>query len=240
MTKNTIYCHPGSKAIPFAAKRLVELGFFIADVPGKNCGHLLLPVPSFSGGDDDLPQLLNKLPEDVTVSGGNLNSRYLAQYKAVDFLKDPDYLAENAAITARCALDMINKRIPLPQRKVLLLGWGRIGKCLGFLLREKKAAVTIAARKDEDLAMIRALGFEAVPSHGIAEDLTMYDSIVNTIPAMVLPRFDCHPGCVLLELASQPGMKHEGIINGRGLPGRMAPEESGKLIAETFIRLSIS
>ena len=44
---------------------------------------------------------------------------------------------------------------------------------------------------------------------------------------------------LLLELASRPGMSGSKIIDGRGLPGKMAPVRSGRLIAETFIRLSL-
>ena len=43
---------------------------------------------------------------------------------------------------------------------------------------------------------------------------------------------------VAVELASTPGMAGDNIISALGLPGKMAPESSGKLIAETFLRLS--
>ena len=66
-----------------------------------------------------------------------------------------------------------------------------------------------------------------------------YRLIVNTVPHMVLPDIPVRSGCVILELASKPGISGGNIIDGRRLPGRMAPEESGKLIAETFIRLSL-
>ena len=49
----------------------------------------------------------------------------------------------------------------------------------------------------------------------------------------------CRPGCVKLELASSPGMEGSDIIQARGLPGKMAPESSGKLIARTVLRLGV-
>ena len=60
--------------------------------------------------------------------------------------------------------------------------------------------------------------------------------ILNTIPAMVLKQVPSDS--VAIELASKAGMAGENIISARGLPGKMRPEESGKLIAETFMRLS--
>ena len=56
---------------------------------------------------------------------------------------------------------------------------------------------------------------------------------------MILPDIRLGSNCTAIELASTPGMAGDGIIPARGLPGKMAPAESGKLIAETFIRLSL-
>ena len=44
---------------------------------------------------------------------------------------------------------------------------------------------------------------------------------------------------IVLELASKPGITAPSVIDARGLPGKLAPAESGKLIAETVIRLSL-
>ena len=125
----------------------------------------------------------------------------------------------------------------LKNSSVLILGWGRIGKCLMQLMQNLGADVTVAARKDSDLAMIGALGCRYIAIGELTENLRQYDVIMNTIPAMVLPRMTNREDAVILELASYPGMAGDNIINARGLPGKMAPEASGKLIADTFLRL---
>lgn len=226
-----------NSALEYAAERLAAMGLQITDSPSEEVGHLLLPIPSFAGGSKYITPILTQLPKSVTVSGGNLDHLVLENYRTVDFLKDPYYLAGNAAITAKCAAGLVEKDfVNLP---VLILGWGRIGKCLGQILRQAGADVTITARKDADLAMIRALGMHSVPVSEIADGLIHYRVIYNTVPEMILPEMVCHPDCVALELASQPGMSGANIISARGLPGKYAPEESGKLIAETFVRLSL-
>lgn len=177
------------------------------------------------------------MPKDVIIAGGNLEIPLLKDYRTIDFLKDPFYLAENAAITAECALQIAETKTNLAGCPVLVLGWGRIGKCLGRLLQQRGAEVTIAARKETDLAMIRALGCSSLQIEAVDKDLTGFSVILNTVPAMILPETVTAADTVLLELASSPGMAGENIISARGLPGKMAPEKSGKLIAQTFIRL---
>lgn len=239
MFDGTILCIRRSEAVRWAGEYLEEMGLHVTHTAAPDVTHLLLPVPSFLRGDEYLAHILADLPEDVIISGGNLSSALLENYSCVDFLQDPYYLAENAAITARCAAKLLQTKRELKNCRVLILGWGRIGKCLGFILRDLGSKVTIAARKSNDLAMIKALGFDSVPIAEAGAEIMRFDIIVNTVPAMILPQMQCSKDCIALELASKPGMAGEQIINGRGLPNRLAPEESGKLIAETFLRLSI-
>ncbi len=240
MFNGTVLCVKRSEAVCHAARYLETLGISVTEKCAPDITHLLLPVPSFPSGDTYLAHYLTELPDEVIVSGGNLNSPLLEHYRTVDFLRDPYYLAENAAITADCALEMVESRLPkLENQRVLILGWGRIGKCLGQLFRCKGADVTIAARKAADRAMISALGYQAVSICDVKDMLQRYGVILNTVPEMILPQMDTKPDCVILELASKPGMIGKSIIQARGLPAKMAPDRSGALIARTFIRLSI-
>ena len=207
MSEIKLCCPPGNAATEYAAGYLTEAGVCVTDSPGPETTHLLLPVPTRSFDD---------LPEDVVIVGGNLHC--LPGYKTIDLLKDPEYLAQNAAITARCAIGLIGKE--LADLPVLILGWGRIGKCLGKFLADAGAKVTIAARQAADVALISALGYEGVFIHQAAPLLPKFGAVLNTVPAMVLPAFQCAPDCVLLELASRPGMAGNHIITASGLPGK--------------------
>lgn len=224
MSEINICCPPGNAAVSFAAEYLKEAGITVTDSVGADTTHLLLPVPTRSFDD---------LPENVVIVGGNLHC--LPGYETIDLLKDAQYLAENAAITARCAMDLIGKELrDLP---VLVLGWGRIGKCLGKFLRDAGAKVTIAARKEADVALIQALGYGGVFMDEAAALLPEFGAVLNTVPAMVLPAFRCQPDCVLLELASRPGMAGNNIVRASGLPGKYAPKESGALIARRLLAI---
>lgn len=241
MSKGIICCIQRSEALRFAYQYLRSIGLPVTDKCAPDVQHLLLPVPSFANENGYLAHLLSDLSDDVIISGGNLDSPLLHSYKTVDFLQDPYYLAENAAITANCAVQILENHLGEIRQglPVLILGWGRIGKCLAQALRQKGADVTVAARKPEDLAMIHALGYHSTPICHVADSLGRYRGIFNTVPEMILPELQISETSVAIELASKPGMAGDRIISARGLPGKMAPVISGKLIADTFIRLSM-
>lgn len=241
MSKETVLCHCKSDAVRYAAQYLSGLGLSVTIAPSPAVTHLLLPVPYIPTDDAELGVLLSTLPVNITVSGGNLPGSIPDGYRRIDFLQDARYLAENAALTAKCTAELAETRLDssLDGRPVLILGWGRIGKCLGKLLREMGADVTIAARKESDRAMIHALGSHDADIADISALLSRFPLIVNTIPAAILSEAETRPGCIIIDLASIPGITGKNVIHARGLPGRMAPAASGKLIAETFIRLSL-
>ncbi len=222
---------------PIALKRLQELGCQVSEAPGPQVTHALLPIPN----PVDWQPLLEGLEETVTVVGGNLPQEIWERFDAMDLLRDEYYLAQNAAITADCAVQVARNHLPVVLQgcPVLILGWGRIGKCLAQLLRASGARVTVAARKETDLAMLQALGYEAEQISLLRRGLGKYRVIFNTAPQPVLSREQmgfCTPDCVKIELASQPGMAGEDVISARGLPGKMAPESAGLLIARTVLR----
>lgn len=220
-----------SPALNHARNQLEKWGYTISS-DRDQATHLLLPIPSFdeSGnvkGGDKLPSI----PENCTVMGGNLQA--LSCRKA-DFLQDPYYLEENAAITARCALKYASLR---PGMQVLVIGWGRIGKHLVPLLEEIGAQVTVAVRKQADWQALMAQGHR--PVYMLDLKPRQYDAVFNTAPASVLFSGECKEDAVLVDLASVKGIFGKGVIYARGLPGKDAPEESGRLIAKTVLRYAL-
>lgn len=243
--KNAVVFAAGSTpACRYAQKTLSAAGVTVMNCPTEDVTHLLLDVPSLNPegqlrGGGRLEDVLKVLKKDVTVCGGNLNHPALAGYRTLDLLRNDDYLAQNAWITAECALDVAMPYMTVTLRgcPVLILGWGRIGKCLAHLFNSIGANITVAARKEADRAMIRALGMKAADFEG---NLSDYRLIFNTVPAPVLRRSrmaQCRPDCVKIDLASRPGMEDDEVIHARGLPGIHVPESSGKLIAETLLNL---
>lgn len=236
MDQRIFYAPEGSAALDAAVDNLKKRGIAFSHSPTKAVTHLLLPVPC----REDVSSLLKKLSLDVTVLGGFLDRPELAGYRRFDLLQDEAYLWKNAQITAHCAVTLAASLLPvtLEDLPVLILGCGRVGKCLAQLLRNCGASVTIAARKAQDRAMLEALGHDAEDTADL--EVAGYRVIFNSVPAPILSKAQmvhCRPDCVKIELASKPGIEGDDVIMAGGLPGKYAPESSGKLIARTVLRL---
>lgn len=229
-----------------AQRILAEQGFTVVDHPTPEATHLLLDVPSFEApgrlrGGGEISRWLDMLPPKTTVIGGNLDCTELAGYPVLDLMQDCQYVAQNAAITAYCALEVAAPLVEttLADGPSLIVGWGRIGKCLARLLRGLGAEVTVAARKESDRAMLRALGYRSLDTARLGPRLNEFAIVWNTVPQQLVSREEIPPSprFRLIELASRPGINWENAVSARGLPGKYAPASSGNLIAQSIIRI---
>ena len=227
-----IFYYPGgTPATDHAVSILQAEGCRFAAAPGPEVTDLLLSVPLFH--TDTLPELLCQLPTGLRIFGGRLPP--LKDHRVHDLLQDPLYTAQNACITAHCAVRYALERLPviLQDCTVLVIGWGRIGKCLANLLRAMGAQVTVAARKEADRAMLSALGYRTCTTAPLQAE--GYRVIFNTAPAPV--PCEITKDCLAIDLASVPGLTGEHILHAPGLPGKLAPHSSGELIAQSILQI---
>ena len=87
--------------------------------------------------------------------------------------------------------------------------------------------------------MLRTLGYDTIVTPPEDARLDRFRVIFNTVPAPLLSasKTDSLPECLLLDLASVPGLSGSRVVPARGLPGLLAPESAGDLIGRTVIRL---
>ena len=219
MDRIRFFTYGCSPALRYARNLLEGWGYsFVQNL--QDATHLMLPVPT-----QELP---STIPEGVTVFGGNIEN-------GIDLLKDPYYLQENAAITAHCALKYATIR---PGTRVLVIGWGRIGRVLAKLLKELGAEVTVGLRTEAAWKQAEAAGIRPVWAQ--QWQAREFDVVYNTAPASVLFSGECREDATLIDLASTEGIFGKGVNRARGLPGKDAPEESGALIAKTVLRYALS
>lgn len=222
-----------SAACEYAAQALKEAGAILCN-QAEQAQYLLyhVPTPAF---------LRDEIPQDKIIIGGNLD--FLpAGVRKMDLLRDEDYLAANAALTAEAAIGLLtgNCDLPFSQTRVLMLGWGRIGKCLERLLRALGFPVTVCARRKSELALASALGCSVCDADALIEDPSGFHYMINTAPYPVLPQEAMQkldPETVCMELASKPGFLWPGVVQAKGLPGKYKAKASGALIAKTVLRL---
>ena len=239
MNHMLFYSAASGAAAVQALRSLETLGIATIDHPAPEITHLLLDIPSFTSdgllrNGTDIGHILERIPPDVTVIGGNLHHPALQDYRILDLLADEEFLIQNAAITADCAVRLAAPllRTIFPETPTLVIGWGRIGKCLARLLRSMAIPVTVATRNPKDRAMLTALGYRAVDTTSIPPSFRL---VFNTVPHPIsLPAMQ---DCTKIDLASSQGLAGEHVISARGLPGRLAPESTGTLIAQQILRL---
>lgn len=241
MKQPIFYTAGDSPALLYARNLLQGWGYDVSPIPSEHVTHLLLPVPTFAEpgivkGGRKLTAILKDLPENLTILGGNLGE---LPYRTVDFLQDEYYLAENAAITAHCAIKRIigmHSGI-LKNTPVLIIGWGRIGKHLAAMLRSLGAEVTVAARKEADRYALKRQQYDTVEPG--KWELKKYAIIINTAPAPVMAQKEARKDALLMDLASVRGISGDRVDHALALPGKDAPEISGALIAKTALRYAL-
>lgn len=224
-------------------------GFSVTEKPTRTCTHVVLPLPAFRKNQGMSPEeLCEFLQPGMTLLGGKLEP-YAKELTAtgasvIDYFTSEALIAANAEITAEGAISLAMTHLPvtLSGANVLVCGWGRIGQLLAKKLNALGAKVTVSARKPRDLGLIRAMGYQAIPT-GETDSLSSYQVIFNTIPAPVYDSRDLQhisTDCLLIELASCNGLEAEEsprYIKAPGLPGKYAPETAGRLIGRTILGL---
>ncbi len=260
----TLWVLGGDARSRFAAQYLQETGFCVQTygVPECTDGTLpdnftdvVLPFPSFNAntlrgnGNIAIEDILHRTNERTRIFGGQFGGWaevFLARgTKVYDLYGEEPLTTQNAVPTAEGAICLAieHSDIVLFGARCLVVGFGRCGKVLADRLRAMGCAVTVSARKEADLALASAVGFQtdetAVWRHGLA-----YDFIFNTVPAIVFSHEQLaalKPQCLIIELASKPGCVENGrFLNYRlapSLPGRFAPKTAGILYAQSIVRI---
>ncbi|MCL2815990.1 MAG: dipicolinate synthase subunit DpsA, partial [Oscillospiraceae bacterium] len=175
----------------------------------------------------------------------NLADKPEKKIKLVDYYEREDLAILNALPTAEGAVSIAMQELPsaISGCKVLVMGYGRIGKVLAHKLNGLHTEVYVSARKHEDFAWIEAFGHKSVGYEEIDEYLEDFDVIFNTIPALMLDKDRLEkikPDAVIIDLASNPGgvdfnaAKNLGknVIWALSLPGKYAPATAGKTLAK--------
>ncbi|MCQ2559512.1 MAG: hypothetical protein MJ157_02175 [Clostridia bacterium] len=145
------------------------------------------------------------------------------------------------------ALAMQETDVTIHNSRILICGLGRIGLTLARILRNMDAQVTVAVSNSSQKARAWSMGLEWVDfAHW---DLTGFDLIFNTVPALVLDASALEQcSGVIIDLASAPGgtdfakASQLGIkaILAPGLPGKYAPRTAGRILAQIVPELLIS
>ncbi len=226
----------------------------------KTSEIIIGPIPFSSNGKDinapfsdnhiSIREIMHLINAKILIAGSITpevydlaNDEYI---EIIDILKREELAVLNTISTAEGTIEIIiaNTNKIIHGSNVLVLGFGRIGKVLARKLAGLSAKVTCAARKDEDLAWIKAYGHKGTNINTLGENLAEYDIIINTVPHLILTEERLKyikEDCLLVDLASNPGGidkraakdKNLKLIWALALPGKVAPVTTAEFIKDT-------
>ena len=176
-----------------------------------------------------------------------LDEKYM---EVIDIMKRDDLAILNTIATAEGTIEVAIKNTDkiLQGSRVLILGFGRVGKIVANKFSKMSAIVTCAARKVSDLAWIKAYGYNSLNINYMLYDLKEFDIIINTVPQTILREKELKhidAEALLIDLASSPGGIDGKMATSMGLnfiwalalPGRIAPSSSAKFIKDTVYNI---
>ena len=243
---NIIFTEKISKAIP------KDVEVVIGPIPFTSNG-VNINAP-FGEKEISIREMIHYLEGKILIAGSispeiydMANDDYI---EIIDIMKREELAVLNTISTAEGAIEIAisNTNKIIHGSEVLILGFGRIGKVLARKMAGLSAKVTCAARKDEDLAWIRAYGHKETNINALGENLSQYDIILNTVPHLVLNKERLQyvkKDALLIDLASNPGGidKKEAkelnlkLVWALDLPGKVAPVTTAEFIKDTIYNI---
>ncbi len=227
------------------------------------CAILPLPVSTgegklnapLAGESPSLETIFAALRPEQFLCGGMVSEEVKAlagRYGLTihDYFAREELAVANAVPTAEGAVQIALEEmgVTLHRARVLVLGYGRVGRITAHRVAALGARVTVAARGYDALAWAEAYGHDAVRLCDLPGYLCGYDLVVNTIPSRVLERehlAELREGCLVIDLASKPGgvdLQAAAQLGVRcvwalSLPGKVAPLSAGAAVRDTIYNM---
>ena len=215
-------------------------------------GRLNAPL---AAGGHELAEILDALrPGQLVCAGmaGEELERMAAERGLVlrDYFAREELAVLNAIPTAEGAIQIAMEELPitLHDARVLVVGFGRLGRALAPRLRGLGARVWVSARRYEQRAAAESMGLGSEGLDHLPDWLCSYDLVFNTVPAPVLGVEELaalKERALVIDLASRPGgvdMDAAAALGVRviwalSLPGKVAPVTSGRYIKDTIYHI---
>ncbi len=173
----------------------------------------------------------------------------LKNEQVFDYSTREEFQVKNAVSTAEGALEIAMREYEgtISKSRVLVCGYGRIGKVLSEMLSFLNADVTVSARKESDLSWISSRRCNAVKVKELSNEKP-FDIIFNTVPALILDSYllsHIAKTAIVIDLASVPGgVDFEACsrmdicaIHALSLPGKASPKTAGETIKDTITNM---
>lgn len=220
---------------------------------------IILPIP-YTKDKKTIPTASEPLPIGNFVSqlnkhivfGGCFHEEFIEACSHTgntlcDFMKDPTFELKNSIATAEGAMAeaIVHSSRNIQNSNCLVLGYGNCGTAIARALAGLSASVTVCARSTWQQATAYCNRYQIMDFHQLAEELSKFDFIFNTVPALVLTKHlleNVRADATIIDIASKPGgtdfeaCKDLGISAHLclGLPGKYSPKTSAEIIYQSI------
>ncbi len=231
----------------------------------RGADAVIFPMPAVKGGeylnersDTETPfrDILDAAEKDCVVFAGRADAAFSGACRErglqfVDYYESEPLTVKNAWLTAEGALFiyMSEKKVSVMGSRILVLGSGRVAKCVSGAFAALGAHVTVMARNSGELAWAQLWGRDTVDISDVnarkREFASGYDAIVNTIPVAFITGCSLHvipDETLIIDLASSPygvdvteaARCGKNAQRAASLPGKYAPESAARIISEVI------
>lgn len=231
---------------------------------GVQC--VVLPLPYARDGKINAPMTKEDITLEYVVDnsgeaiilGGKFDGKaYMCaeahNIKMIDYYGREELSILNAVPTAEGAVEIAMRELPTTVfgMECAVVGYGKVGRVLAATLNALGANVTVFARRAEARAWAKVDGCKAEDTEKLATSAHGFTCVFNTVPAVLIDESVINSlsrDALIVDLASSPGGVDVGAAEKRGircisalsLPGRVAPDSAGMIIAETIENILIS
>lgn len=223
---------------------------------------VILPLPITKDGENinsdndelclNIDEVVNSISPSQTVIGGIITKKIRTifedkQIKYFDFYADEGFITYNAFLTAQGTVYLLleNTSEYVVSKKILITGFGRVGKAVSHFMNVMGLDVYVAVRSETQKSEASSYGYRVIDISDIDSTVYLFDFIVNTVPSVIFSNNSIKlikDDCVYIELASAPFgaerevfKKHEKKhIFAASLPGKLYPSASAKAIYKSI------
>lgn len=144
-----------------------------------------------------------------------------------DFMKLPEVVEGNGWITAEATIAEVLKHgeRSIKGQKILVTGFGCCGAKIAEVFSSLGANVLVAARRKEVRAEAESKGYQAVDFLGVKDCIGEIDTIINTVPAMVITEElirRMSKEALIIDIASKPGGTDFAAAQKHGIKAKLA------------------
>ena len=219
-----------------------------------NCDNIILPIlttrdrTTISGTDIKINDLSLKIADDSTIFCGKqelLNGKFNDKIKVFDYSSSELFLLKNAELTSYGILKILfeHSKKTFNKIRILISGFGRIGKTLTKLLVGLNCDVYVLGNKEKDSFWINNFGANELKK---LRDLK-FDFIINTVPSMIFSNEiikNVNFETFFIDVSSKNGIDKKSCeenkmkyLQALGIPGRYFPYEAAEIIKDSIFNI---